>query len=403
MTRRLPWGRRRSALLAGALALAIGGWPRPAIAHDPSAWGGLFRSRDLGVTWLPIDEGRFIGGAIALAISPTDPHHLLLATDAGLLRSRNGGRDWVTEAPTVFIGPVFAVAFDRDGQRVLASTASALFRTDDGVTWRNVGAPAGSTPARAIVADADGAVYLAGPGGLRVTRDWGDTWASAGEELEDQVDDVLVERNRRDSLYTLVSGRVWHSADGGRSWEPRDNGLPEGRIEALVQDADVAGRWWAAGADRVFRSENGGGRWAAVGQPLSEPDTPVRGIAATGQTIVVTTHRGVIRSWTGGESWELIADNLPVHLEAGPLARDPSDRATLYAGFAVTPYPELWRLGTEGGTVLSRLNPISLAGGVAFLAVLVIAGGAAVRWLTRRTDSTIPAGSPSARATGPPR
>src|SRR5207253_2904422 len=68
--------------------------PSAARAHNPSAWGGLFRSRDSGVTWFPANAGRFVSGATALAISPTDVNHLLLATDSGLLRSRNGGRDW---------------------------------------------------------------------------------------------------------------------------------------------------------------------------------------------------------------------------------------------------------------------------------------------------------------------
>ena len=64
-----------------------------ALAHDPSAWGGLFRSRDNAATWMPVDAGLFIGGALAVSVSPTDANHLLYATDSRLLRSRNGGRD----------------------------------------------------------------------------------------------------------------------------------------------------------------------------------------------------------------------------------------------------------------------------------------------------------------------
>src|SRR5262245_62984080 len=97
--------------LALILALLV---PLSAEAHDPSAWGGLFRSRDHGARWLPVNEGRFIGGALGVAVSPTDPHHLLLATDSGLLRSRNGGRDWLAEAPAALVGGVFAAAFDAD-------------------------------------------------------------------------------------------------------------------------------------------------------------------------------------------------------------------------------------------------------------------------------------------------
>src|SRR5262252_2234140 len=110
-------------LLAFAFTLSC---PLPAEAHDPSAWGGLFRSRDHGARWLPLNERRFIGGVLALAISPTDPHHLLLATDSGLLRSRNGGRDWQSEASAVLLGSVFAASFYADGVRSLASTSQGL-------------------------------------------------------------------------------------------------------------------------------------------------------------------------------------------------------------------------------------------------------------------------------------
>ncbi|HEY3109684.1 MAG TPA: hypothetical protein VGL23_13070, partial [Chloroflexota bacterium] len=82
---------RGLALLVVALAML---WPSVGRAHDAGAWGGLFRSLDGGATWFLANQGTVVGGALALAVSPTDPTRLLLATDSGLLASRNGGRDW---------------------------------------------------------------------------------------------------------------------------------------------------------------------------------------------------------------------------------------------------------------------------------------------------------------------
>ena len=73
------------------LALAIALSPSDARAHDPSAFGGLFRTHDGGATWFLAQPLSFLSGAIALAISPADPNHLLLATDSGLLRSQIAG------------------------------------------------------------------------------------------------------------------------------------------------------------------------------------------------------------------------------------------------------------------------------------------------------------------------
>jgi len=43
----------------------------------------------------------------------------------------------------------------------------------------------------------------------------------------------------------------------------------------------------------------------------------------------------------------MIVEDLPAHLEAGPLVRDPVDSATLYAGFVTRPLSEIWRRAAE--------------------------------------------------------
>src|SRR5262249_59526046 len=109
--------------------------------------------------------------------------HLLLATDSGLLRSRNGGRDWQVEAPTLLVGPVFAAAFDADGRQALALTGSGLFRGDDR-GWRPGSAPEGTAPARALVRGMmPGRFYLAGWRALHRSEDGGDSWSSVADGL----------------------------------------------------------------------------------------------------------------------------------------------------------------------------------------------------------------------------
>ena len=355
-------------------------------AHDPSAWGGLFRSRDRGARWLPLNEGRFIGGALGLAISPVDPHHLLLATDSGLLRSRNGGRDWQAEAPAVLYGSVFAVAFDRDGARALASTAQGLFRTDDGLTWRRTPLSKEALPARAIAAGRAGCAYVAGANGFWRSDDWGASWTADSDGLPDgPVTAPVIAAGPPAVIWVVAGGRLWRRADGARAWEPSDAGMPEGRVETVAAGAADPARLWAAAANQVYRSDDRGRSWMPAGQPLPEPNTSVRGIvvAAAESAIVLTTHRGLYRSADNGRTWDLQEGMLPVHLEAGPLAPDPTDPATLYAGFALTPYDEMWRMATKGGTMLGRLDAVSLAGGAAFLLVMALAATVALRRLGR--------------------
>ncbi len=373
-------------LLAAVFAL-------PANAHDPSAWGGLFRSRDFGTNWFPVDAGLFIGGALGVAIHPQDSAQLLYGTDARLLSSRNGGRDWVTEAAAAIPGAVFAVVFDAEGKGALASSGTRIFYTDDGVAWQDALAPGGAAPARAFVRSSTAAnrVYLAGARGLFLSDDRGRSWSRAADGVlpEAAVSTLVITPGQSESVYAVIGGNIWVSSDGARMWQMRAAGLPAGQVDSLTADVQKAGRLWSAAAAQVFVSDNAGTTWSAYGRPLPEPGTLVRGLAVSGdgKILVLSTHRGVLRSADSGQNWNQVESTLPVHLESGLLMRDPRDASTLYAGFSLTPYGEMWRRAEQGGSLLAQLDPVSLAGGLAFLILLVVLGILVTRWLLRRYRS----------------
>jgi photosystem II stability/assembly factor-like uncharacterized protein len=367
------------AVLAAVVLL----WSSAVAAHDASAWGGLFRSRDHGATWFLASPGTYPTVAIALAVSPTDHNHLLLATDTGLLRTRNGGRDWSREAANVMLGTVFAAAFASDGQRALVSTASEIFRSDADNDWRPTRAPRGATPARAIARGAaSGRAYLAGWTGFARTDDWGGSWSDAAAGLPGApVTSMLVIPGPPDVVHVVIEDHIWSSQDGTHTWVKR--AATADGVEALGADAGGAARLWAARGNRLLRSDDGAASWRPAGRPLPEPNTSVRGITANGDVVVLATDRGIFRTSDGGERWVPLVDNLPAHLEAGPLVRDPSEPARLYAGFGVTPYPELWRRAVEGTAAWRRIDASSLLGAAAFLTLLGALGVAALRRLRR--------------------
>jgi photosystem II stability/assembly factor-like uncharacterized protein len=372
-------------------ALSVGN----ASAHDPSSYGGVFRSRNLGGTWLNADVGLFLNAALAVAVDPRDPAHLLVGTDLGLIGSRNGGRSWNPEAPELIFGAVFAVAFSADGERALCAAQSGVFRFVGG-RWALAQAPDAAIPARAIIAGtSNDRIYLLGRSRLFVSEDGGRTYAPLPAPPQArEMTALTVIATAPETLVAIIDGRVMTSRDGGRLW--RDGGLggSEAAVDTVAPDAYARDRIWAASADRLHVSADLGATWAAVGAPLPEPGTKVRGIAAdeAATTLVVTTQRGTYRSENGGRTWVLKEGNLPVHLEAGPLARDPRDPRLIYAVYSLMPYSEVWRVANEGGNLLARIDPVSLAGGISFCLLLLLGGGfIAVRlasWRTARSATS---------------
>jgi photosystem II stability/assembly factor-like uncharacterized protein len=366
----------------------------PARAHDASAYGGLFRSLNLGETWLNADVGLFLNAALTVAVDPRDPNHLLMGTDVGLLSSRNGGRSWSPEAPGLIMGAVFAIAFSGDGGTVVCGAPTGIFRLAHGF-WTLAAAPDAAAPVREVAfGSAPDRIYLSGNGSLFISVDGGQSYRrlQEGPGGADRITAFAVVTQPAELLFAVTDGKIMTSADGGSEWHQQAVGLIGDPVNTVLLDGAVSRRLWAASGDRIFVSDDLGLRWRPVGRPLPEPGTDVRGLAADNpaSTLVVTTDRGLYRSTDGGRSWVLKENNLPAHLEAGPLIRDPNEMQTLYAGYSLLPYPELWRAARDGVNLLSRLDPISLAGGFAFIALLMIGGVVLVGWLQRRRPDMAP-------------
>ena len=364
--------------------------PTQAVAHDASSYGGVFRSRSMGGSWLNADVGLFLSAALVVAVDPRDPNHLLMGSDSGLLASVNGGRSWTQEAPTLIRGAAFAVAFSPDGGIALCAAPDGIYRNADRI-WRRSDAPMGVTPGRGIVfGEAPGRVYLLGRDRLFSSNDGGTHFARVPSDA-DGLETLAILRGPSETLFAVAHGSLLVSTDGGQGWRERQVTGTAATVDTVIADPAVAGRVWVAAANQLHVSSDGGVSWQAIGNLLPESRTVVRGIAAdpAATTLVVTTHRGTYRSTDAGARWALEEGNLPVHLEAGPLARDPENPGVLYIVYSLIPYPEVWRSALEGSNLLARVDPMDLLGGLAFLLLLSFGSVMLVVWLVRqRRDIT---------------
>ncbi len=154
-------------------------------------------------------------------------------------------------------------------------------------------------------------------------------------------------------LMGTTGGGVWQTDDAGQSWRNISDGYFNtasiGAIAVAPSDANIiyvgTGSACPRGnisiGDGVYRSQNGGYSWEAVGlkkagligKIVIHPNDPnLLYVAALGQIFGPNEERGVFRSKDGGENWEKIL-YLSDTTGAIDLAIDPNNPLELYAAF----------------------------------------------------------------------
>ncbi|HEY0555221.1 MAG TPA: hypothetical protein VGG20_13215, partial [Thermoanaerobaculia bacterium] len=132
-------------------------------------------------------------------------------------------------------------------------------------------------------------------------------------------------------VYALTGEDVEVSDDSGGSWSLLAAGYG---FEALVPDPQRPGTLWAAGPDGLFRSDDGGRTWIPAGDGIPQA-TPVTAIALDPVDRDVlytgTLRNGVFKSVDGGLTWEPLGTGLE-GFGVRFLVIDPRDRSHLYAG-----------------------------------------------------------------------
>jgi hypothetical protein len=175
---------------------------------------GLIESTDGGRTWRPIS---LLGEAdFHVLRSHGNRVYGFDSTNRRLLVSPNGGGTW---SPRPIPGGLLDLAVNplRRSHVVAASERGLISSSDDGRTWRALGARIGllawPAPARLFQVDGTGVVHA--------SRDSGRRWRAVGD-IGGQPAAFLAET--ADDLYVaLHDGTVKQSADGGRSWVVRSS------------------------------------------------------------------------------------------------------------------------------------------------------------------------------------
>jgi photosystem II stability/assembly factor-like uncharacterized protein len=269
--------------------------------YAASATGGVWKTTDNGVTWVPVFEREATHSVGAIAVDQRDPNVVWVGTGEATNRQSSSWGDGVYKS------------------------------TDGGRTWRNMGLREGHHIARiAIDPTNSDVVYVAVPGhlwgptperGLYKTTDGGRTWELVLRKDDDTgAVDVAIDPSdpgivyaamyqRRRQPFGFVGGgpgsALFKSTDAGRTWKRLSSGLPpgtSGRIGISIYRKDPR---------VVYISLEQGSRY-------------------TSSISYARRLGGVYRSDDRGESWRHMSDWNPRPAYSSQIRVDPGDQSRIY-------------------------------------------------------------------------
>ena len=272
--------------------------------------GKIFRSTDLGDSWVESDAGVPATTYEVRAMAALGSEIFATAGNNGVLSSADDGASWHPTS-TYFYG---MQKLRVEGTKLYAAGYGGFFFSNDGHDWGTVPIVA---PAHGFLSMAShaGQLFL-GSGGSGVFRCTDiPAWTGIGPP-----DPLTLAGPPTATVGSLseIDGRlfvgadsygIFHSSDGGASWQQTRESLYDPR-----EFTAVGSHLFAAHARGLARSEDGGDSWWDIG--ASMPSRDVGPIASNGVELVMAQpaeHR-VLRTSDLGRAWSTVS-GLPEQAE----------------------------------------------------------------------------------------
>ncbi len=276
---------------------------------------GLFRSRDAGQNWekMGLEDSEHIG---MIKVDPRDSNTVFVAAqgplwsgggDRGLFKTTDGGENWNkvlgdglgnTDVDDVYTGVSEVLMDPRDPDIMYA------------VSWQRI---------RSVAVLMDG-----GPAtGIHKSTDGGETWRELSTGLPEETrgkTGIAISPQNPDVLYATIElanrkGGFWRSADGGESWEKKNDYISGGTGPHYYNEIFASPHAF----DRVYQMDvwmhvtnDGGDNFINLQTETKHSDHHAMAFDQNDEDyLLVGVDGGLYESYDLGESWRYMA-NLPI-------------------------------------------------------------------------------------------
>ena len=284
---------------------------QPSTLYAGTNSGEVMKTVDGGVSWFLLTGIDLKYAIHELIVDPSHPATVYAMSFDGVLRSGDGGVSWSSRSPAG-TGVFLSLAIDpsRPSRLYVGADNGFYVTNDEGQAWSLL-LPSGLV-IRIAVDPNDSAVVHVGYGHiLASTNDMGSTWTTlnVGDVHAIEVDPLS---SAAYALTPWLPSRccpptrnpqsLLVTTDRGRTWKPQATELSNATLLAI--DPTKRGRFYAASAENLFKSEDGAVHWrrinsgiraAYVQQVMIDPTEP--------STLFAATASGVVKSLDSGKHW----------------------------------------------------------------------------------------------------
>jgi photosystem II stability/assembly factor-like uncharacterized protein len=244
---------------------------------------GLYASYDAGINWQVI-----LGSGASIASASVHPRNsaiIYASVGKEIYQTTDGGATWrllyTDPEANGYIAQVQVDSFNVE--RVLAATGSGnvLLSEDGGTSWRSIHRIRVAAQRLHISTQDTRTIYLVGAGELHRSTDGGGTWTDLTPNLrmfgETQIFDMVINPNNRQQLLIAVRHGILRSADGGQSWGALEllSAPSSIRIRSLTTTRDFNDIYYVV-AGTMYHSTDGGSTWESSVLPTSHTPSIIR-------------------------------------------------------------------------------------------------------------------------------